>query len=224
MNAPIHPLGLERYQAGPIVAIPINGCPAKALMDSGFTSTMKSCWCLIQRDYCVTSGIAIDPTTKYRITLADGTASETDGTAEITLQFPHGKFSVTARVYHMPDPDTFDILLGHSFMLEHDVSVWNDSTSEGPQHGIRFPGGTVFLPQESLFRSSHHHFFQPCLRFATFPNVRSVLDSGRVHSSSIFRSHPGRPCTRMLHVQPYCMSSRIACAAVQPGQPGKVVR
>ena len=153
MNAPIHPLGLERYQAGPIVSVPINDIPAKALMDSGNTSTMKSCWCLIQRDYCAKSGIKIDPTTKYRITLADGTASETDGTAEVTLQFPHGKFSVTARVYHMPDPDTFDILLGHSFMLEHDVSVWNDSTSEGPQHGIRFPGGTVLPFVEQWDRS-----------------------------------------------------------------------
>ena len=56
----------------------------------------------------------------------------------------------------------------------------------------------------------------------TFPNVSSVLDNGHVHNfcraqfSNIIQDGSAHACPAVLHVQPYCMSSRIACPTVQP--------
>ena len=142
--APLHPDGLSKYQAGPLFKLPVNGVETTVMADSGFTSDMRSNYILVQPAYLTRLNIPIDESKKHRVTLADGSATNTLGTAKIVMQFPFGDRHVDARVLAMESADVFDVLIGWQFMLNNNLTLFNDTTvTTGPAHGVRMPGGQV---------------------------------------------------------------------------------
>jgi hypothetical protein len=128
--APIHPAGLQRYQAGPIVPIKLNNAAAVAMLDSGFTSNNNADFCIVQPTYCERLNIPIDTTKKHRVALADGTVSNTVGTATMYMRVGNRKpEQISMKVMHMPpgcsdgNADGFDILLGFTWMLSREMTL-----------------------------------------------------------------------------------------------------
>jgi hypothetical protein len=78
----------------------------------------------------------------------DGTRVNTTWTADIVLQFPRQPaVRVEAQVMSMESPDEFDLLIGHSFMLQKSISLDNSSAVKG----VRFSNGALLeyaLPWE----------------------------------------------------------------------------
>ena len=144
INAPLHPEGLSQYQAGPLIELPVCGNTATLMMDSGFTSDMKSNWVLVQPQFVKRIGAEIDDSARHRVTMADGTATNTLGVVDLTIALPNGNRQVKARVLEMTDPETFDLLVGFSFLLKENASLYNNTNeTDPPVYGVQFPGGTI---------------------------------------------------------------------------------
>ena len=145
--APIHPDGLQRFQAGPIVPVQLNGHTATAMLDSGFTSNFAADYCIVQPEFCALHGIAVDTSKKSRVALADGTVSNTAGTASMRLQVGDRRpETIFMKVLHMPpgspvnNGEGFDILLGFTWMLNREMSLWHERGSDGViTPGLRYP-------------------------------------------------------------------------------------
>ena len=149
--APIHPAGLQRYQAGPIVPIKLNNSAAVAMLDSGFTSNYNADFCIVQPTYCERLNIPIDTTKKHRVALADGTVSNTVGTATMYMRVGNRKpEQISMKVMHMPpgcsdgNADGFDILLGFTWMLSREMTL----SHRRDALGHKTPG--LLLPDDTL--------------------------------------------------------------------------
>ena len=155
--APIHPDGLQRFQAGPIVPVQLNDLGATAMLDSGFTSNFAADYCIVQPEFCTLHNIRVDEASKSRVALADGTVSNTLGTASMKLQVGSRRpETIFMKVMHMPPGspvnggEGFDILLGFTWMLNREMSLWHERGADGViTPGLRFPnrsgGGTHTL-------------------------------------------------------------------------------
>ena len=149
--APVHPEGLQRYQAGPIVPVQLDNADAVAMLDSGFTSNYNADFCIIQPAYCERLNIPIDTTRKHRVALADGTVSNTVGTATMYVRVGNRKpEQISMKVMHMPpgcshdSSDGFDILLGFTWMINREMTLWHSRNSAGEKiPGLRLPDETV---------------------------------------------------------------------------------
>ena len=72
----------------------------------------------------------------------------------MTIALPNGPKTVKARVLEMTDPETFDLLVGFSFLLQENASLYNNtSLSDPPKYGVMFPGGTI-VPYKSAWDPS----------------------------------------------------------------------
>jgi ribA/ribD-fused uncharacterized protein len=148
-TAPLAEGGLKSYQAGPLTAARVSDHDARVLWDSGCTSSYDPHpWILIQPEFAAKHGIVVDATRQFRVAAVDGTRVNTTGTADIVLQFPRQPaVRVEARVMSMESPDEFDLLIGHSFMLQNSISLDNS----GVVKGVRFSNGALLeyaLPWE----------------------------------------------------------------------------
>eukprot|EP01052_Picozoa_sp_SAG31_P044048 SAG31_NODE_7541_length_1659_cov_3.112821_1_plen_453_part_00 len=162
--APVHPGGLTQYQAGPICEVQVNGTKTNVMFDSGFTSDMNSPWVLVTPEFCVLHDLQINPKSRNRVALADGeTVRETLGTVPLSLQLPNGMTKVDARVLDMSDPDQIDVLVGFSFMMNLNASLYMNTRPEqyGPdRYGVEFPGNnllpytTAWTPEQSALQLS----------------------------------------------------------------------
>ena len=113
-------------------------------INSGSTSDMRSNWVLVQPQFVKRIGATIDDSSRHRVTMADGTATNTLGVATMTIALPNVPRTVKAQVPEMTDLETFDLLVGFSFLLQENASLYNNtSLSDPPEYGVMFPGGTI---------------------------------------------------------------------------------
>jgi hypothetical protein len=117
------------------------------MLDSGFTSNFAADYCIVQPEFCALHHIHIDASSKSRVALADGTVSNTLATASMQLQVGSRRpETIFMKVMHMPPGspvdggEGFDILLGFTWMLNREMSLWHERGSDGViTPGLRFP-------------------------------------------------------------------------------------
>jgi hypothetical protein len=127
------------------------------MLDSGFTSNFAADYCIVQPEFCALRNNHVDAASKSRVALADDTVSNTLGTASMKLQVGSRRpETIFMKVMHMPlgspvnGGEGFDILLGFTWMLNREMSLWHERGSDGViTPGLRFPnrsgGGTHTL-------------------------------------------------------------------------------